>query len=132
MQLASVYPLVSSRVVAQSSEFGTRALGLPVLSLSARAQGMGGGAAMFDPDVPLNPSSIWLTQRATATFSVRHFWRTSENPFGTADGNDTQFPLVMVTGPIGARWDFSISVSAYTDRTFALALHDTIPIPRVA
>jgi hypothetical protein len=116
--------VLASRAAAQSSEFGTRALGLPVAALSARAQGMGGGAAMFDPDVALNPSAIWLTQRATATFSVRHFWRTSENPFGTADGNDTQFPLVMVAGPIGNRWDFSISVSAYTDRTFALALLD--------
>jgi len=122
------FAVLASRAAAQSSEFGTRALGLPVAALSARAQGMGGGASMFDPDVALNPSAIWLTQRATATFSVRHFWRTSENPFGTADGNDTQFPLVMVAGPIGARWDFSISVSAYTDRTFALALLDTLSI----
>jgi len=120
--------LLASRVGAQASEFGTRALGLPVLPLSARAQGMGGGIAMFDPEVSLNPAAIWLTQRGTATFSVRQFWRTSENPFGTASGNDTQFPLVMVTGPIGSRWDFGISVSAYTDRTFALALTDTLSI----
>ena len=119
---------VTSRAAAQASEFGTRALGLPILPLSARAQGMGGGIAMFDPDASLNPAAIWLTQRATATFSVRQFWRTTENPFGTADGNDTQFPLVMVTGPIGSRWDFGLSVSAYTDRTFALALNDTIDI----
>ena len=120
--------LLTSRAGAQASEFGTRALGLPVLPLSARAQGMGGGIAMFDPDNPLNPAAIWLTQRGTATFSVRQYWRTSENPFGIADGNDTQFPLVMVTGPIGPRWDFSVSVSAYSDRTFALALVDTIDI----
>ena len=62
--------LVTSRAAAQASEFGTRALGLPVLPLSARAQGMGGGIAMFDPDNPLNPAAIWLTQRGTATFSV--------------------------------------------------------------
>lgn len=120
--------LVTSRAAAQASEFGTRALGLPVLPLSARAQGMGGGIAMFDSDNPLNPAALWLTQRGTATFSIRQYWRTSENPFGTADGNDTQFPLVMVTGPIGPRWDFGVSVSAYTDRTFALALADTIDI----
>jgi len=120
--------LLASRAAAQASEFGTRALGLPVQALSARAQGMGGGAAMFDPENGLNPAAIWLTQRGTATFSVRQFWRTSENPFGTASGNDTQFPLVMVSGPIGPRWDFGISVSAYTDRTFALALRDTFSI----
>lgn len=117
-----------ARAGAQASEFGTRALGLPILPLSARAQGMGGGIAMFDPEASLNPAAIWFTDRATATFSVRQFWRTSENPFGSASGNDTQFPLVMVSGPIGHRWDFALSVAAYTDRTFALALSDTIDI----
>ena len=120
--------VLTSRAAAQASEFGTRALGLPVLPLSARAQGMGGGAAMFDPENSLNPAAIWQTQRGTATFSVRQFWRTSENPFGSASGNDTQFPLVMVTGPIGSRWDFGVSVSAYTDRTFALTLSDSMDI----
>jgi hypothetical protein len=118
----------TGRAAAQASEFGTRALGLPVLPLSARAQGMGGGIAMFDPENSLNPAAIWQTQRGTATFSVRQFWRTSENPFGSASGNDTQFPLVMVTGPIGSRWDFGVSVSAYTDRTFALTLSDSMDI----
>lgn len=121
-------PALAGRAGAQASEFGTRALGLPVLPLSARAQGMGGGVALFDPENPLNPAAIWLTQRGTATFAVRQYWRTSENPFGSASGNDTQFPLVMVSGPIGARWDFGVSVSAYTDRTFALTLSDTIDI----
>lgn len=120
--------LGTTRAEAQASEFGTRALGIPILPLSARAQGMGGGIAMFDPEASLNPAAIWMTQRATATFSVRHFWRTTENPFGTNSGNDSQFPLVMVTGPMGSRWDFGVSVSAYTDRTFALALSDTIDI----
>ncbi len=123
-----VLTLASSRGSAQASEFGTRALGLPILPLSARAQGLGGGIAMFDPEASLNPGAIWLTSRGTATFSVRQFWRDSENPFGTASGNDTQFPLVMVTGPMGSRWDFGLSVAAYTDRTFALALSDTLDI----
>lgn len=126
--IAMALALLASRAAAQASEFGTRALGLPVQALSARAQGMGGGGSMFDPDVALNPAAIWITQRGTATFSVRQFWRTSENPFGSVSGNDTQFPLVMVAGPIGPRWDFGISVSAYTDRTFALALRDTLSL----
>lgn len=122
---------IAHRAAGQASQFGTRALGLPVLPLSARAQGMGGGVAMFDPENPLNPAAMWLTQRGTATFSLRQYWRTSENPFGTASGNDTQFPLVMVSGPIGSRWDFGVSVSAYTDRTFALTLTDTLDIREV-
>jgi hypothetical protein len=111
---------------AQSSVFGTRVLGLPILPLSARAQGMGGGNALFDPDVGLNPASLWLTQRHVGTVSMRHFWRTSRNEFGDASGNDTQFPLVLVAGPIGRKWDYGVSVAGFTDRTFALALRDTI------
>lgn len=117
-----------SRAAAQASEFGTRALGIPVLPLSARSQGMGGGSALFDAEASLNPASIWFTDRGTATFSVRQFWRQSENPFGNTSGNDTQFPLVMVTGPINPKWDFGVSVAAYTDRTFALGLSDTLDI----
>lgn len=118
--------LLPGGLAAQSSVFGTRVLGLPVLPLSARAQGMGGGNAMFDPEVSLNPAALWTTQRTTATFTLRHFWRDSENAFGVSSGNDTQFPLVMVGGPIGPRWDYGVSVSALTDRTFALSLTDTI------
>jgi long-subunit fatty acid transport protein len=115
-------------LVGQSSIFGTRALGLQILPLSARAQGMAGANAMFDNEVGLNPAAIWITQRPAAGFTLRHFWRDSENPFGTATGNDTQFPLAMVTGPIGRKWDFGFSVSGYADRTFALALTDTLDL----
>lgn len=115
-------------VGAQASVFGTRALGLPVLPLSARAQGMGGGGALFDPQVSLNPAALSVAGRPAASVTLRQFWRTSENAFGRGEGNDTQFPLIMVTGPISSKWNFGLSVSAYTDRTFALTLEDTLDL----
>ncbi len=121
--LATAVPVTGS---AQASIFGTRALGLPVLPLSARAQGMAGGDAMFDADVSLNPAAMWLGNRPYASFTLRQFWRNSENTFGEGSGRDTQFPLAMVTGPVGARFDYAVSVSAYTDRTFALTLADSL------
>ncbi|HEX9894068.1 MAG TPA: hypothetical protein VGA78_09080 [Gemmatimonadales bacterium] len=122
----AVAALLPGYAAAQASMFGTRVLGLPLLPLSARAQGMGGGNALFDPEVGLNPAALWITQRHIGSVSLRHFWRSSDNPFGSASGNDTQFPLIMVAGPVGARWDYGVSVSGFTDRTFALALTDTL------
>jgi hypothetical protein len=120
--------LAPGGAVAQSSMFGTRVLGLPILPLSARSQGMGGGNALFDPEVGLNPASFWMTQRHVGMISARHYWRDSENPFGTSTGNDTQIPLVLVSGPIGRKWDYGLTVAGFTDRTFALSLTDTLTL----
>lgn len=128
LMLLALAAALPDAAAAQASVFGTRALGLPVLPLSARAQGMGGGGALFDPQVSLNPAALYLADRPAASVTLRQFWRTSENSFGRGTGNDTQFPLIMVTGPIGPRWNFGVSVSAYTDRTFALSLEDTLDL----
>jgi hypothetical protein len=117
-----------SRLLAQSSQFGARALGLPVLAQSVRGQGTGGGLAMFDAEGSLNPASFGGIRITTASFNIRQYWRTSENPFGTARGNDTQFPLAIVAAPVGRRWSIAVSVSALLDRTFALATVDTVVI----
>lgn len=120
--------LLPGEAAAQSSMFGTRVLGLPILPLSARSQGMGGGNALFDPEVGLNPAGFWITQRHVGSISARHYWRDSENPFGNSTGNDTQIPLVLVSGPIGRKWDYGLTVAGFTDRTFALSLTDTLTL----
>jgi hypothetical protein len=126
--LVAAAMLAPATLLAQASQFGVRSLGLPVLPLSARGQGTGGGFGFFDPETSLNPASIAGVRAGTASFNVRQFWRDTENPYGTSSGNDTQFPLVFIGGPLGPKWNVSVSVAAYTDRTFALASSDTLTI----
>ena len=118
--------LAPGLLMAQVSQFGVRALGLPLLPLSTRGQGSAGAFGMFDPEGALNPASITNGLGAAAAFNVRQYWRTSENPYGSESGNDTQFPLVFVGGPLGPRFNVGVSIAGYTDRTFALALSDTL------
>jgi long-subunit fatty acid transport protein len=120
--------LLPSSALAQGSEFGVRALGLPVVSTSARAQGMAGGFGLFDPEAGLNPASLGGILASVATFNVRQFWRASENPTGVGRGTDMQFPLMFVAGPVGSRWVVGLSVSALLDRTFAVAFRDTVEV----
>jgi hypothetical protein len=115
-------------LLAQASQFGTRALGLPALPISARSDGTAGAFGLFDPESALGPASIGGLRRTTAGFNARQFWRSTSNPYGSDSGNDTQFPLFIIAGPAGPKWHLGISVAAYTDRTFALAHGDTIPI----
>lgn len=113
---------------AQVSQFGVRSLGLPLLPVSAATQGTGGGFAMFDAESALNPASLSGMARPVASFGLRQYWRTSENPFGKEDGNDTAFPLILVGGPIGRRFAFGVSASGLTDRTFSVPLADTVTL----
>lgn len=112
----------------QTSQFGVRALGLPVLPLTTRSQGSAGAFGMFDPEGTINPASLSNGFAGAASFSIRQYWRTSDNPYGSESGNDTQFPQVFIGGPLGPYFNVGVSVSAYTDRTFALALSDTLTI----
>jgi hypothetical protein len=126
---ATVLLLLSPGILAaQTSQFGVRALGLPVLPLSTRGQGSAGAFGMFDPEGALNPASLSNGIGGAATFNLRQYWRTSENPFGDASGNDTNFPLMFVGGALGLRFNVGVSVAAYTDRTFALTLTDTLVV----
>ena len=120
--------LAPGMLAAQVSQFGVRALGLPVLPLSTRGLGSAGAFGMFDPEGSLNPASLTNGIGGAAAFNLRQYWRTSENPFGSASGNDTNFPLVFVGGPLGPRFNIGVSVAAFTDRTFALAVSDTLTV----
>ena len=45
-------------LVAQSSEFGTRGLGIPGRAESVRSLGTGGGFGLFDPGSSQNPAAL--------------------------------------------------------------------------
>jgi hypothetical protein len=121
--LLAAWPGVAT---AQGSEFAVRGLGIPVSPLSMRAHGTAGGMAMFDAETSLNPASLGGIFVGTASFNMRQFWRSSENPFGSESGRDMQFPLAFVAGPLGLKWVVSVTASAITDRTFAVGLRDTV------
>ena len=131
MSRASVLALVlvagaPAALAGQASQFGVRALGLPSLPQSARSHGTAGALGFFDPESAINPASLRGVTRSMASFNLLQSWRTSENPFGRTTGNDSQFPLFFAAGPIGSRLVGSVSASVYSDRTFGLALEDTL------
>lgn len=113
---------------AQSSQFGVRGLGLPSFPFSVRAQGSGGAGGTFDPASAVNPASLFLITRPIASINLLQNWRTTENRYGTATGNDTQFPLFLAGGRISPRLSGAVSASVYADRTFALSTRDTVEL----
>ncbi len=113
---------------AQSSQFGVRGLGLPSFPFSIRTQGSGGAGGLFDPASAVNPASLFLVTRPIASFNLIQNWRSSENRYGTASGNDTQFPLFIAGGQISRRLSGGVSASVYADRTFSLATEDSVEL----
>lgn len=116
----------------QSSQFGSRGLGFPTRPYSARSLGLGGGFALFDTESSLNPSALGSLRLLEATATATNHWRNTRNAFGEAYGRDTRFPLIHVGGPISTsetgrvRLAASASLTAYSDRNFAVASVDTI------
>lgn len=109
-------------LVAQSSEFGTRGLGLPGRGESVRSLGTGGSFGLFDPGSSVNPAALADAYVLTATFTGMENFRSSSGPSGSVSGRDMRFPQVTVAGPVGHR-PFSVgaSYSNYTDRDFSVA-----------
>jgi hypothetical protein len=109
-------------LVAQSSEFGTRGLGIPGRMQSVRTLGTGGAFGLFDPTSSLNPAALGDVFALAATFTVTENFRTSTSPGGSVAGRDTRFPQVTAAGPVGRRpFAIGMSYSTYTDRDFSVA-----------
>lgn len=122
--LAAAVPAVA---VAQSSQFGVRGMGLPGRALSARSFATGGAFALFDQESAWNPATVALLPVLTTSFTGTQNWRNSENPGGSATARDNRFPQIFAGGPLrGTRFGVSVSVGAYSDRSFALASEDTV------
>lgn len=126
--------LLPAMILAQTSQFGTRGLGLPARPYSAHALGMGGGLALFDNASALSPASLGSLRGLQAGGMATGNWRTSRNPTGEGTGRDTRYPLVHAAGPIftdefgAVRLVGGVSLSAYSDRNFALASSDSLTI----
>lgn len=114
--------LAPAPLVAQSSLFGTRGLGIPGRAQSVRALGTGGSFGMFDGGSSENPAALSDITVLTATFTGMQNFRSSSAPSGSVSGRDTRFPQITVAGPVGRR-PFSVgaSYSTYTDRDFRVA-----------
>jgi hypothetical protein len=116
-------------LAAQSSQFGVRGLGLPMRPLSPGSLATGGAFGLFDGESSLNPAAVMSIPTFTSVITMSQSFRSSENPFGSTSGRDARFPQVMVAGPIGGtRLAAAVSVSGYTDRSFALGTQDTIDL----
>jgi len=121
--------LVTAPLAAQSSQFGVRGLGIPMRPYSPRAVATGGAFAMFDAESSLNPAAIASVLQFTSLVSNSQSFRSSTNPFGTASGRDARFPQATVLGPIGGtNLAAALSLSGYTDRSFAIGTTDSITL----
>lgn len=127
--LVGIAALEPATLVAQSSMFGVRGLGLPGRPLTPRSRATGGSFGLFDPESELNPAAIATQTAVTAGFVLAPSRRHWETPAGTASLRETRFPLIYVGGPIpGSRIGFGISIASYADRDFRLASIDTVNI----
>lgn len=114
-------------LAAQSSEFGTRGLGIPGREESVRTLGTGGSFGLFDPTSSLNPAALGDVFALTATFTGTENFRSSSSPGGSVSGRDTRFPQVTAAGPVGRRpFAVGMSYSTYTDRDFSVATSSEI------
>lgn len=124
---AAALGLGAAPLAAQSSQFGSRGLGVPLRPLSVRGFGTGGAFGSFDVESAFNPASIGLTTGVSAAFQTVQSWRHSESPAGSGSARDNRFPGVMVVAPVGGtNLAVSLSASGYTDRNVSLVSQDTI------
>lgn len=122
--LCAALPTVAA---AQSSQFGVRGLGLPGHGWTARAAGSAGAFGQVDALSATNPATIGLVDNLSVTFTGVQSYRTSTNPAGSANAQDTRFPLVGLVTPVrGTRATVGLTYSLYSDRDFALATADTV------
>jgi hypothetical protein len=116
-------------VLAQSSQFGVRGLGLPGRNLASRAASAGGAFGLFDPESSVNAAALSGIVNLTAVFTVNQGFRTVENPAGSASTRDTRFPQLMVVGPVRqSRGALGFSYSNYTSRDFTLVSSGTVDL----
>jgi hypothetical protein len=116
-------------LLAQSSMFGVRGLGLPGRPLTPRARATGGSFGLFDPQSDLNPAALVGQATVTAGFVLSPSWRHWETPAGSEGLRETRFPLIFVGGPIpGSRVALGVSIGSYADRDFKLASTGNITI----
>jgi hypothetical protein len=120
---------VASELQAQSSMFGTRAVGYPSRWLGARARATGGSFGIFDPLSGINPAALSAATRPSVNFVATPGTRHWETPAGNATLKETRFPMAGLVGPVPKLplW-LGINFGSYADRDFRLFTSDTIQV----
>jgi hypothetical protein len=98
--------------------------GYPVGGMSTRALGTGTSMSDFDPQSPVNPSSIVLNARLQGYAQYEPEFRTVRIGGNSVKTSTARFPVFMVTGRQG-RATFALSFSSFLDRTWANSYPDT-------
>jgi hypothetical protein len=126
----AVLALGSSGLHAQTSVFGVRGLGFPSRSVSVQGRALGGGTAAFDFASPVNPAAAADIGRVVALAMSSTDFRSYTIDTVTAGGlHATRFPLALVGGHVGTLpIGYAVSFTSYTDRSYDIALTDTIPL----
>src|SRR5262249_17873945 len=114
-------------VVAQSSQFGVRGLGLPGRGGSARAMGRAGAFALFDPQSSVSPAAVACLPALIATFTILSDYRSATAPGGTTSLRDFHFPQFAIGGPVPkVPLSVDLSYSNYTTRDYSLVFPATV------
>jgi hypothetical protein len=122
---------IPAGVQAQNSVYGTRGLGFPSRSLSARSQALGGGSALFDRASALNPAGATGFERVTVgAVNATSFREYSAGGIDVSGLRETRFPLGFIGGGIGrSAFSFNLGFATYTERSFDLTMQDTVLTP---
>lgn len=113
-------------LAAQSSQFGSRGLGLPGRGLSVDALGTEGATGLFSSGSSLNPAALGLLNSSLTSFSTMQEWRTSTNPAGSGDTREQRFPMIAIAGPIPkSAFSVGVNYSTYANRDFLLVSEGT-------
>ncbi len=118
------------RAEAQASVYGVLGIGIPGRASSVRSRALGGAVDLVDPGSAANPASIALSNR----LSVSGMSETTNRKFtagGVSSDNlrDTRFPFAQISGPIqGSPLSFGVSYSVYAERSYDIAMVDTLTI----
>ena len=113
---------------AQGSSFSLRGLGWAGRPVTARTAGVAGAFSEFDPAMGMNPAAL-ARWRAVGGWAVGAPTRRQfEGPLGNRTNETARFPLMGFAAPTPYKVVIGFSISDYLDRSYAIALRDTINI----
>jgi hypothetical protein len=117
----------AGRPAAAQSLFAARGLGLPVMPLGARAQGLGGVGLGLPGDylVWANPASTAGLPAPSLLASYQFDDYSAELGDREFEGSTARFPLLLAGSPIGERWSLSLGYGSLLDQNWAVEQADT-------
>lgn len=120
--LVPVFPLASQGTLS------TQGFGYPPGQFSTRARATGGGISDFDPDSPLNPAAIALSQDARMFLQYEPEFRKVTTEDASSNAITARFPVVSASVPIFRRANIGISASTLLDRSASTSVTRDIEV----